>query len=307
MFPFTLSGPPFLGFYAVLALLMLAAYWYWASAAEDPDGSSSLTDLTADPYKIAYLRGGEEETVRLALINLVDRGLLQNRGTTISATLKAHEEFLGRPLDRAILAHCKAPSVPQALLEAAAVRSACGAYKDELMRKGLLPSDNRRSAVFAGLVVVLGLLGGLAVVRILMSLARGHSNVLFLIVLAAAACWAAYRIYSRRSTPAGRRALASLETLMQRLKARAHTLGKGGATNEALLVAAVFGIHQLPGGGFPFIEQMFPRPRKSNSRDGSSSCSSSSGCSSASTDSGSSDSGGAGCGGGGGGCGGGGD
>ena len=112
-------------------------------------------------------------------------------------------------------------------------------YKDELVRRGLLPSDGRQHAAFAGLVVVLGLLGGLAVVRIVMSLARGHTNVLFLTVLAAAACWVAYRIYSRRTTPAARRALTSLQTLMQRLKTRANTLGSGGATNEALLLAAV--------------------------------------------------------------------
>ena len=90
---------------------------------------------------------------------------------------------------------------------------------------------------------------------------------------------------------------------MKRLKSRTSTLSAGGATNEALLLAAVYGIYELPDNAFPFVEQLFPKPRKPESDssswwDSSSSSSSSSSCGSSS--------GGSGCGGGGGGCGGGG-
>jgi hypothetical protein len=77
---------------------------------------------------------------------------------------------------------------------------------------------------------------------------------------------------------------------MQRLRGRAKTLASGGATNEALLLASVFGVSVLAGPAFGFVEQLFPR---ANQRGGS--CGSSCGSSSC---------GGGGCGGGCGGCGG---
>ena len=71
-------------------------------------------------------------------------------------------------------------------------------------------------------------------------------------------------------------------------------LRTGGATNEALMLAAVLGIHALPAEAFPFVHQVYPKPMSSSSSGGDggswgSSCSSSGGSS---------------CGGGGGGCGG---
>lgn len=296
MFPFNLNGPSFLVFYAAYAAMVLLMQWAYSRAGEDRAGSRGLNDLTADPYRIAYLRDAVTETVRLAVVNLVDRNLLSFEGTSLRATKTEQADFLRRPLDRAIIFRCASPAAMGAVLDDAKVRAACAEYEQDLVRKGLLLDDEQRHKQRVCLLVVLLLLGGVAAARIVQTLSHGGRNFLYLIALAAVACWVAYRIYPRRTSAAGSRALTSLKTLMQRLKGQVGRIAAGGATNEALLLAAVFGIYALP---FPFIEQIFPKPRQSDSG-GSSDSGYGSSCSS---DSG----GGGGCGGGGGGCGGGGD
>jgi len=291
VFPFTLPGPTFLAFYAGLSAAVLCIFWFYARSG-DGAGEARIGDLTSDPYKIAFLRGAEEETVRLACFNLVDRGILGHVGLTFAVSDKGNAELLRRPLDRAILAKCAQGASFAELVADRGVRVACRAYERELSEAGLLRGGARESAVLKGLYAVLGLLGGLAIARILQALSRGRFNIVLLVVLAFFACAIAFSIYSSRKTFAGAARLRSLQTLMSRLKARATALESGGATNEALMVAAVFGLMALPASAFPFVEQMFPQPRLPDSSPGSydrNSCGSSGGSS---------------CGGGGSGCGG---
>ena len=295
MFPFTLSGPPFLVFYVVLTLAVLIGYWFYRRAREGESFIPRMSELTSEPYRIAFLRGGDEELVRLGVINLVDRGLLvaSDGGATLRTKDGASAEMLRRPLDRALLACFKVASQPGAAMLSSQVRGACAQYRSDLVTEGLLLDDGRRWQVLAGLVVVLGVLGGVAVARVLQALSRGQGNIWFLVVAGGFACWVAYRIGQGNITASGDRALSSLKTLMKRLKDRAASLPAGGASNEALLLAAVFGIHALPASAFPFVEALYPRPKTTSDGgdwgSGSSSCGSSGGSS---------------CGGGGGGCGG---
>lgn len=283
MFPFTLSGPPFLFFYCVAALALLAGYWFFRQSRGASSRPTRISELTDDPYKIACLRGGDVEMVNVAIFNLVDRGLLEASvsGATLKTNAKASAETLRRSLDRALLACFSTPTPPGDAMLSPEVQRACGQYRQELLSRGLLLDDVQSSQVWLGLVVVLGVLGGIAVARILQALSRGQTNVAFLVLAAAVACWLAYRIGKGDTTSAGRRALDSLRTLMARLKARASGIAHGGATNEALLLAAVFGMYALPAAAFPFVEQMFPRQTslRSNSGCGSGGCGSTSGSS----------------------------
>ena len=60
MNPFDLAGPTFLLLYGVLSLFVLLGAWLHRKRSES--GSISRLDLS-NPYLIAYLRGGENETV----------------------------------------------------------------------------------------------------------------------------------------------------------------------------------------------------------------------------------------------------
>jgi uncharacterized protein (TIGR04222 family) len=288
--PFSLAGPQFLLFYAVLAVVALSVYGYFLSTLGDAEAVPKLTQLTADPYRIAILRADRDEAVRVAVVNLVDRGLLACSGTALSIGKNASADFVRRALDRAILQACASRTSFGALLGDARVAAACADYEHELEADGLLYDASQRRTRVLALVAILLLLGGFGVARLLQALSRGQANVGFLIALGALVCWIAVRLARGHAAPAGRKALRSLETLTARVKNQVHRLRAGGATNEALLLAAVYGVYALPSSVFGFMENLFPKPRKSDTGScGSSSCGSSGGGS---------------CGGGGGGCGG---
>ena len=73
MNPFDLRGPEFLLFYFCFSLVVIFALAILRRRAES--GPAPKIDL-GDPYLIAYLRGGEHEALRVAVISLVDRGML---------------------------------------------------------------------------------------------------------------------------------------------------------------------------------------------------------------------------------------
>lgn len=297
MFPFNLAGPSFLAFYALFAATVLIAYALWLRALGAPsgrDGSVTLDALTADPYRIACLRAGPDEAVKLAVVNLIDRDLLTHaKGTGWRATLKGDPGLQRRSLDRVVLGQCKAaPLSADEILADRTVQKAAAEIEADLQAKGLLfttAQRARRHAVRRGVIL---LLAGVAGLRIIQALFNGQHNIGFLILLAAVACIMPV-LTQGRFTRQGRRALDSVTALMARLKGRADRLVPGGATNEVVLYAAVFGLYALPATTFAYVEQTFPRPR-----DTSGSGSSGSDSSSSSSDGGSS------CGGGGGGCGG---
>ena len=89
-----------------------------------------------------------------------------------------------------------------------------------------------------------------------MALQRGHSNVFFLILLTGRGLIAAYVIFNRRRTYAGDRALSDQQTLFERLRNRVNRLAADGATDEAVLVAAAFGLAALPTNAYPFAARL---------------------------------------------------
>jgi uncharacterized protein (TIGR04222 family) len=276
VFPFNLTGPQFLFFYVVFAAVVILVHRWMHVAVRpaSPDaGRAQLDALTADPYKIACLREGPEEAVRVAVVNLVDRDLLATNGddAALRPTKKADAESQRRPLDRAVLARCqRAPAKPADIGVDREVRAAAAQLETGLRASGLLLSDEEKAARAGARKVVLLLLAGVALARLAQALVAGRSNIVGLIVLAGIACFIAWKLPKARVSAAGQRALASLQTLMQRLKDRGSRLVPGGATNEAVLLAAVFGIYALPAEAFPFVEQTYPKPKPSSDSSGSS-------------------------------------
>lgn len=291
MAPFTLAGPAFLAFYAVFAIGVLVAYGTWLRRFGATAGGGVMIDaLTADPYRIACLRAGPDEAVKLAVVNLIDRGLLADaQGDGWRATNKGDPGLQRRSLDRVVLGQCQAaPLSTRDMLADRTVRQAAAEIEADLQAKGLLVNPAQHGLRSAVRWAVVALLAGVAGLRILQAFSRGHSNVEFLAMLALVACFVALSLPRSRLSPAGRRALASVTSLMGRLKSRADRLRPGGATNEVALFAAVFGLYALPAAAFPFIEQAFPAPRSesggggdggsSSSDGGSSSCGGGGGC-----------------------------
>lgn len=288
--PFNLPGPAFLLFYALLAVAVIVVARWWVRRSEMPTGAK-IPRMT-DPYAIAVLREGPDEAVRVAVLSLVDRGLLIPEGKDLRAQASA-SDLAKRPLEVAVLRFFeRGATSPEDLYDDPQVEAATKQLRGTLAKDGLLhiPAEgtvsNRRGVLWtAGLF--------LAAVAWLRS---GSGNpIVFLWFLLFGGIIALAVLNAKRGTELGRQTLEHLKTLLGRVFINRTKLTPGGATSEVTLLAAVFGVDKLParfqGAAFGLTTK---RRKKSDS---SSSCGSSCGSSSSN---GSSGGDGGGCGGGGG-------
>lgn len=288
MNPFDLSGPQFLLLYLVLAVATLVALHLFRYVVEAGDGGHVTL---SDPYLIAYLRGGKDEAIQVATVSLVDRGLLTAEDDTLTAKDAGAARLVRRPLEKALLERFEKRDQARTAFHDAGLTTATDQLRLDLARAGLLPDESVRSARNGRALLAIGLMTAIAVVKILVALARGRHNVALLVILAVVFAIAAAIVVHRPRTVRGDRLLADLRKLFGGLKDRAETLKAGGASAEAALLAAVFGIGALPGLEYGFVHALYPKASAgSSSSCGTSSCSSGSSC-------GSSCGGGGGCGG----------
>lgn len=281
-----LRGPEFLAVYIVIGAGVLLLARARMNAGERGDSIARI-DLK-EPLTIAYLRGGAAEVLRVTAFSLVDRGLVLFDGRTLCAKSKSASSLVRRPLEKALLQRLVTPTPTARVLADAALRSACEEYAQILRSGSLVASAKTYAARTPVFLLGAAILGGLAGVKIIVALSRGHTNIAFLSVLALICLAILLRMYLRERTARGDRALADLKVLLAGRKRQSHRIKPGAASDDALLLAAVYGLAVLPTESFPYIGGLFPKGSGSSSSCGSS-CGS--GC------------GGGGCGGGCGGCG----
>jgi uncharacterized protein (TIGR04222 family) len=286
--PFDLRGPEFLIFYIFFGIAVTVVVALMRRRSEP---AAAATVPLTDYLKIAYLRGGPDEALRVAALALLDRGLVQvvddDRLQTTSARLPGG---LQRTEER-LLESCKAPMRASSIVDDTSlkitVRSEC---EGQLVRAGLLPDANvkaDRQWLLLGAATVLGVV---ALVKILVALSRGRTNIEFLIILVGVFGYAVYRVANPSRTLAGEAMLADLRQLFAALKSRTVSFGAPSGNNDLALLAAVFGIGSLPAGRGYVAEKLFRKPQSASSSCGSGGSSCGSSC-------------GGGCGGGCGGCG----
>jgi uncharacterized protein (TIGR04222 family) len=298
--PFDLRGPEFLVFYGVLGVAVTAAVLALRHRGEAPGSSGGpLTDY----LKIAYLRGGSAEAIRVASVALMDRGLLEVidahhlKAATASVPVGLHS------IEEHVMRACREPVRASGLLDDTRLNAiAADDCEPQLIRAGLLPDDRIKATWRYLRVMAFLLLGSVAALKIGVALSRGRTNIVFLIILAAIFGVIVYFVTNPVRTAAGNAMLADLRTLFAALQRRAGVLrpgpDKGG--NELALLAAVFGAGAVPGGAV-VLERLFRKPQARSTT----SCGSTAGssCGSGSGSSCGSSCGGGGCGGGCGGCG----
>jgi uncharacterized protein (TIGR04222 family) len=281
MWPFDLRGPEFLLFYVALGAAILLCTFLVRHLGEP--GDPPKVNLS-DPYLIAFLRGGKNETMRVVTMSLIDRGLLSAEGTKISAS----ENAFGKAapgLEQTVVRHFNPSAEATTLFKMKDADPQMTQYENELTRLGLLPDEEQKDARMLRMAVAFIAVLIPALVKLYVALTTGHTNVMFLIFLAIFFTVVLVIMSRPRRTRAGDRMVADLRTLFGSLKERGEQSRWGVNPAEFALMAAVFGMSTVPES-----KKLFPQS-------GSSSCGSSCG---------SSDSGGSSCGGGGcGGCGGG--
>lgn len=285
--PFDLRGPEFLVFYGCLGAAVTVLVFLIRRAGERGDPPHPLSDY----LDIAFLRGGAGEAIRVAILTLVDRGMLTLSGD--DAVEAGRQDGVGRvtkPTERAILARAAVATKAQELIGDANLTGTVTAdCEPTLVRRGLLPSPDQK-AVRTRLWLAAGAaLAAVAAIKIAIAISRGRSNVGFLVLLGFAFLIATFVATHPRRTPAGNALVGDLRTLFGGLKDRASSLRPQSGGTDLALLAAVFGVGAaLP--VYPEAKKLFPQSGASDGG-GSSDSSGSSSCGSS-------------CGGGGGGCGG---
>lgn len=298
MNPFNLYGPQFLLFYVGLLAITLFTVARLRRRDELRDSPYSDTPWN-DPYRIAFLRGGKNELVRVAIVSLVDRGLLETKSDKVQTSAVGRGTAPRKRVERDVIEYCLSAKEPNALFTGDRFDAAAKEYENELAGMRLLPDDQmkvRRRELFLWAAAVLLFF---SITKIVIAITRGRGNFGFLVILTVVALVLLGKAAFPRLSARGNALLENVRNLFLSLKVRAPQIRPGGASSELVMLAAVFGVGALPREHFLWAQQLFPKATSASSSSSTSSCGSSCGssCSSSSC-------GGGGCGGGCGGCGG---
>jgi len=267
MNPFDLRGPEFLLFYLLFSLAVIIAIFVLRRRAES--GVAPRIDL-GDPYLIAYLRGGVDEALRVAVISLIDRGMLVMEGRFIRRADDVTSGMAKNQIEYEILKKFGAMGEDTSVLEAASVlndndlKYALYPYRDKLERAGLMPDGAVRRDRSMRLLLALMALGVVGVIKIQIGLSLGRP-VSFLVVIMIAAMVIAAAISFPRLTARGKATLEDVTNLYAGLRTQVNSMSPGSATAELAMVAAVFGIGALAATPFAYADDLFRRTRTDHS------------------------------------------
>lgn len=234
----TMRGPEFL---AVFLLLSAIVYGVVGKSISAHERRRAGDRRIRDPFEIAFLRGGTLELVRVAAVSLNLRGLLRVTGGKLQTVDALEVDRVSAPIERAVLSVCRQPCVPAVVLNESSVESAANALLEQLIGKGLLADDAVRAQRRRPVNIGIAMLMALAVAKVAVAQATGHSNVGLLIVLAGLVWIALAQLVRERRTFAGRETLSDLRSLFADLKKRRARLPPSAVT-ELTLIAAVFGL-----------------------------------------------------------------
>jgi uncharacterized protein (TIGR04222 family) len=243
MSPFDLRGPEFLVFFLVLSvaagLLAWFLRWQW-------DPAPVAGERMEDPYLLAFLCGGRRHLLRVAVLSLIDRELLQAKGDTLRTAGVKCLDKCPRYLDQAILESCLTPAKAGEVFQNARVLALAAEYEHQLVDLGLVPDQalkTRRLLLFGA---VAGPLLAISVTKMIVALDRGHHNIGFLVLLSIVSLVVIFKVCTPFRTQAGLRAVTHVKDLFRGLNSRGKSLRLHAPTNELVLLAAVFGVTALP-------------------------------------------------------------
>ena len=296
-----MPGPTFLGFFALVILVVLGASFVIIRSNPSRERGDPLVPVLPNAYEMAYMRGGEAELGKLALIELARKGYVRERGVVSApggkATLRqadqpppAHD--LSAP-QRTIFELVGKKEQPVSSLVrhpdfAAAVEEIKSGFIPRLHEQGLIVGDLRRAKVlFLAAVIITGL-GGY---KLADSLLEDRFNIGFLIVFLLLGLLALWHVVGARLTWRGEKYFRKTQEAYRYDTTDAVLESGSREANDMLLHVGLFGAPILLGtaaSGYATMIGLDPRRRYSDS-----------GCSSDCGDAGSSSDGGGdgGCGG----------
>ena len=305
-------GPYFLAFYALVIGLVLAV-GRWRTWSADRTKEESLDDPPepADPIDIALLRGDLNEVLRLTVVELVQRGYLRveegksfgiRTGQKLAQSSRPPDPRYLSALQHAVFDAFKTPKAAAELFSDGSLnewfRAKCLQPEQRLEQYRLItPNEVKRTGYQTALLAALVVLG-LGGYKLLIALAKGKTNVGFLIVMGVLGTVAAVAVSKApRMSRRGKAYIEKLQRRYSRLKAGISGLTHAVDDSTLIFAVALFGMAALVGTPYETLVSVFRQATPSSGGCGGAGCGGS-GC-------GGGGCGGGGCGGGGcGGCGG---
>lgn len=299
-------GPTFLLLYAVVILLSLAVC-AWAVSRFDTtdDRRLPLVPPQPDALEIAYLRGGENEVLRVALFDLIQRGCLQVQTEVNGKRVQTAAQRLAlvsplpdktrlSPIERKALDYFTTAHAAQEIFRSGlpnSIKGLCVGYEQALCAEHLLFSKDRAGQAtrigWKAVTVILAF-GGY---KLLAALANGHDNVGFLIVLGIiGSSFVAVVCGRRRLTRRGKAYVGRLQQAFVSLRRQgagtrqavgvlvSQDTASPAALDPAVLLLAVFGTSVLTGTPHAYYGQMFVQSSGGGGCGGSGGCGSGGGC-----------------------------
>lgn len=267
MNPFNLSGPDFLVFYVFFSAVVLGAAWYFRRQAES--GPTPKMDLS-DPYLIACLRGGETEALRLAVLALIDRGLLIADNTWIARAAHPTPKDIHNAVEAAVLRAVGTRTPVASILNDVSLKEECKPYREKLEAGGLLPDESTKSQRRRRFLLASMALAGVGLIKIAVGLSRDRPIVYLFILTIAAVLVLAVASFPRLTTR-GRQAIDDIQAIYSGLQDRASDIHCGSATAEMLMLVGVFGVTALSPTEYAHAWTIFPEAA-SSAGGGDSSC-----------------------------------
>ncbi|HEY6402588.1 MAG TPA: TIGR04222 domain-containing membrane protein, partial [Blastocatellia bacterium] len=228
MNPFDLRGPEFLLFYFFFSLIVILAITILRHRREA--GPAPKIDLS-DPYLIAYLRGGENEALRLAVLSLVNRGILVMEGQFIRRADDSAGDTVKNLVEHETLKKFSAPDKATSVFNDYNLKSALQSYRQKLEDAGLLPDAAASKARRLRFLIALMALLIVGLIKINIGLSLGRPVFLLVFMMIAAVIIAAICSFPRL-TVRGKAALADIAHLYSGLRAQVNSFSPGGGPAE---------------------------------------------------------------------------
>jgi uncharacterized protein (TIGR04222 family) len=253
--PFNLPGTVFLIFYIIfgIGVNLLLKYLFLKVEACFPAASRDCTD----PYELAALRGGIGEMMKIVLFSLIDRTLLKASGTTVAAEPQA-KQMVDQPVEWAVISYFQTPRTVQELFSDSYTMNAgkkfCRKLDDEGLRSDISVYLWRMIPALAALTVLIWL----SIDHMTQDKAGWPSCAVIVFAVWIIVTWFG------SLTGAGKEVLQRARLRFNNLKKNAEKLRPGGETNDAMILAALFGMDALPD-HFTYVVTLFPKADDSGS------------------------------------------
>lgn len=262
--PLNLSGPDFLTLYLQLAVLSVAVA-VWLRSRLKRSTQAAITPIPQlNPEEMAYLAGGAEQVVNLAIVNLVQQGCVKPVPATRSFVLQTAPSRQATAIERAVAQliqkYEKVQQVQIQAPKATDINAQIERLQVRLQNLGLLMSRAQADRVrwLSGLPIWALLLLGLAKVGV--GISRGKPVVFLILLCILTGMIGLWFLKTPRRTPAGDQELRHLQSQYR-------------GSPEVAISFALLGAEVLVGGELQNLRQSLVPPSSSGSDSGSSGCS----------------------------------